>query len=86
MAVVTPTDRPKTVRKHCEIELFVALFVLSLCPFDISAGVGAFIIGLSQISSPFFLWPDVVNNKVCKTSKVFQGQTFLPVIRVIIDL
>ena len=31
----------------------MALFVLSLCPFDISAGVGAFVIGLSQISSFF---------------------------------
>ena len=31
----------------------VTLFVLSLCPFDISAGVGAFVIGLSQISSLF---------------------------------
>ena len=28
--------------------------MLSLCPFDISAGVGAFVIKLSQISS-FFL-------------------------------
>ena len=26
------------------------LFVLSLCPFDISVGVGAFVIGLDQIS------------------------------------
>ena len=51
MAVVTPTDRPKSVRNRCLIELFVALFVLSLCPFDISVGVGAFLIGLSQISS-----------------------------------
>ena len=33
----------------------MALFVLSLCPFDISAGVGAFVIGLSQISSFFLL-------------------------------
>ena len=32
---------------------FVALFVLSLCPFGISVGVGAFVIGLSQISSFF---------------------------------
>ena len=31
----------------------MALFVLSLCPFDISIGVGAFVIGLSQISSFF---------------------------------
>ena len=29
----------------------MALFVLSLCPFDISVGVGAFVIGLGQISS-----------------------------------
>ena len=55
VAVVTPTDRPKSVRNRCVIELFVALFVLSLCPFDISVGVGAFVIGLSQISS-FFSW------------------------------
>ena len=52
-AVVTPTDRLKSVRNRCVIELFVALFVLSLCPFDISVGVGAFVIGLSQISSFF---------------------------------
>ena len=53
VAVVTPTDRRKSVRNRCVIELFVTLFVLSLCPFDISAGVGAFVIGLSQISSFF---------------------------------
>ena len=52
VAVVTPTDRPKSVRNRCLIELFWgALFELSLCPFDISVGVGAFVIGLSQISS-----------------------------------
>ena len=33
------------------IYIFVALFVLLLCPFDISAGIGAFVIGLGQISS-----------------------------------
>ena len=53
MAVVTPTGRPKSVRNRCVIDFFVALFVLSLCPFDFSAGVGAFVIGLSQISSFF---------------------------------
>ena len=51
MAEVTPTDRPKSVRNCCSMELFVALFVLSLCPFDISVGVGAFVIGLGQMSS-----------------------------------
>ena len=55
MAVVTPTDRPKSVHNRCLIERFVALFVLSLCPFDISVCVGAFVIGLSQISSFFSL-------------------------------
>ena len=29
----------------------MALFVLSLFPFDMSVGVGAFVIGLGQISS-----------------------------------
>ena len=47
--------RPKSVRNRCLIELFVALFVFSLFPFDISVGVGAFVIGLSQISS-FLSW------------------------------
>ena len=32
---------------------FVALFVMSLCPFDMSVGVGDFVIGLSKISSIF---------------------------------
>ena len=53
VAVVTPTDRPKSARNRCVFELFVALFVLSFCPFDNSAGVGAYVIGLSQISSFF---------------------------------
>ena len=39
VAIVTPTDRPKSVRYRCVIEIFVALFVLSLCPFDMSVGV-----------------------------------------------
>ena len=44
VAVVTPTDRPKSVRNRGVIDVFVELFVLSLCPFDISVGVGAFVI------------------------------------------
>ena len=55
VTVATPTYRPKSVRNRCVIELFVALFVLSLCPFDVSVGVGTFVIRLSQISS-FFLY------------------------------
>ena len=57
VAVGTKTDRPKSVRNSCVIEFFVELIVLSLCPFDISFGVGAFVIGLSQIF-PFSLNKD----------------------------
>ena len=30
MAIVTPTDRPKSVRNHCVIEVFGGVFVLSI--------------------------------------------------------
>ena len=51
MTVVTPTDRLNSARNRYVIELFCGVFVLSLCPFAISVGVGAFVIGLSQVSS-----------------------------------
>ena len=56
VAVVTPTDRPKSVSNRCVIERFPwHCCMLSLCPFDMSVGVGlwAFVIGLSRIF--FFL-------------------------------
>ena len=53
VAIVTPTDRPKSVHKRCVIEGFVGVFVLSRCFLDFSVGVRAFVIGLSQISSFF---------------------------------
>ena len=56
MAIVIPTDRLKSVRNRCVIEVFGGDFVLSLCFFfflDLGVGVGAFVIGLSQISSFF---------------------------------
>ena len=53
MTIVTPTDRPKSVRNRCVIEVFVDVFVLSRCFLDFSVGVGAFVIGLSHISSFF---------------------------------
>ena len=59
LAVVTPTDRPKSVRNCCLIELFCGLFVMSLCPFDISVGVGAFVKGLGQISSFLSLYCNI---------------------------
>ena len=51
MAIVTPTDRSKSVRNRCVIKGFGGVFVLSRCFLDFSVGVGAFVIGLSQISS-----------------------------------
>ena len=47
VAIVTPTDRPKSVRNRCVIEVFGGVFVLSRCFLDISVGVE------SQISSFF---------------------------------
>ena len=46
----------------------MALFVLSLCPFDISVGIGAFVIGLGQIS--FFLSLDFDTNKCHENTQV----------------
>ena len=40
VAVLTPTDRPKSVRGCCVVELFGGVFV----------GIGAFVIALSRIS------------------------------------
>ena len=51
MAVVTLTDRPKSVRYRRTIEVFVGVFVLSLCFVELSVGVRVFVIGLSQIYS-----------------------------------
>ena len=40
MALVTPTDRPESVRNRCVIERFDGDFVLTLCLFEISVGIG----------------------------------------------
>ena len=62
--VVTPTDRPKSVRNRWVIELFVVPFVLSLCPFDIFVGVGAFIIGLCNLFHFLLVQDDEVWSKI----------------------
>ena len=59
MTAVTPTDRPKSVRNLCVIEVFGGVFMLSRCFLDFSVGVWALVIGLSQISSfLFYLFTD----------------------------
>ena len=62
MAVVIPTDRPKSVHNCCEIEVFSGVCVFSRRFFFLvfSVGVGAFVIGLSQISS--FFSADVISS------------------------
>ena len=53
MTAVTPTDRPKSVRNRCVIQVFGGVFNVVTLLLDFSVGVGAFVTGLSQISSFF---------------------------------
>ena len=64
VTVVTPTDRPKSVRNRRVIKLFGDVLVLSRCPFDI----GASVIGLIQISSFFslLLYPWHLTRKITR--------------------
>ena len=57
MAVVIPTDRPKSVRNRCtcELDIFGGVCVLSLGCFEFTVGIAAFVIRLSQMSSFFSL-------------------------------
>ena len=53
-------DRPKSMRYRCVFESFGGVFMLSRCFLDFSVGVGAFVIGQSQISS-FFSSIEILN-------------------------
>ena len=53
MTVVTPTDRPKSVRNRWVSKVFGGVYMWSRCFLDFSVGVGAFVTGLSQIFSFF---------------------------------
>ena len=59
MTVVTPTDRPKSVRSRCVIEVFGGVFYVVTMLFGFFVSVGALIKGMSQISSFFSLYPVV---------------------------
>ena len=67
VALVTPTDRPKSVRNSCLIGLFCGVVCVVICPFDISVGVGTFVIGLGQITS--FL--SFFENEECRVYEPF---------------
>ena len=53
MAVVTSTGRHKSVRNRCVIAVLVALLCCQLV-VQFCVDIGAFVIGLSQISFFFF--------------------------------
>ena len=53
VAIVTSTDRHKSARNRCVMEVFGGVFVLWCCFLNFSVGVGYFVIGLSQIYSFF---------------------------------
>ena len=67
VAIVTPTDRPKSVRNRSVMELFCGVVCVVILPFDISVDVGAFVIGLSQISSFFSL--TLSRLQICRTQQ-----------------
>ena len=56
--LVTPTDRPKSVRNRCVIEVFGGVCVCCPLVFEFSVGIRGFVIGLGQIS--FFFSLDVL--------------------------
>ena len=66
VAVVSPTDRPKSVRNRCVIELFCGVVCVVILPFWHFCWCRG--VGLSQISSSFYwnpLW------RIMSCSKVF---------------
>ena len=71
VALVTPTDRPKSVRNRCLIELFYGVVCVVTCPFDIYVGVGAFVIGLDLL----LFVKDILSDIKC-TQKVAGRLTF----------
>ena len=60
----TPTDRPKSVRNRCVIEVFGGVFVLSRYILDFSVVVGAPDIRMSQISSFFSYHIPILYKKI----------------------
>ena len=74
VVIVTTTDRPKSFRNRCVIEVLVAFLCCHVAFWIFSVGAGAFVIGLSQISSFFSLFIYLFNNAraICKICKTFQ--------------
>ena len=62
MTDVTPSDRPKSVRNRCVIEVSGGVFILSRCFLNFAVSVGA--LGLSQIFS-FFSYNITLFKLIC---------------------
>ena len=71
MTVVTPTNRPKSVR-NCVLSKFLMSFLCCPLVFEFSVGIGVFVIGMSQISF-FFLYGKNVMCRVIFFSNVGQS-------------
>ena len=93
VAVVIPTDRLKSVRNRV-LEVLGGVLVLSCCCLDFSVGIGAFVIGLSHISSFFSLqiiWPvqyymHEINSVSIKLFLKLQKLPFVVVVVVVVVL
>ena len=48
--IITPTDRPKSVRNRFVIEVLVAFLCCHVAFFDFYVDIETYVIGLSQIS------------------------------------
>ena len=48
VAVVTPTDLPKSIRNRCVIEVYGGVYMLLVCSVEFSVGVWDFGIGLKR--------------------------------------
>ena len=59
--LVTPTDRPKSVRNRCVIEVFGGVCMCCPLVFEFSVGIGGFVIGLGQISFFFSVYNWLAN-------------------------
>ena len=83
--LVTPTDRPKSVRNRCVIEVFGGVCVCCPLVFEFSVGIGGFVIGLGQISFFFSckLAPSAhlryfYENSVIANAALVRKDTFAP--------
>ena len=76
VAVVTPTNRSKSVRNRCVIELFCGVVCIVTLPLWHFCWCRGFFIGLSQISV-FFYWPSGMTFLKYFCWHWLSGKTFL---------